>query len=276
MSSVRAHWPEYVCEAVCLGLFMVSAACFATAFQHPVSPVSLAMAPALVGRVPMGLAMGATAMAIVYSPIGRRSGAHMNPAITLTFLRLGKMAKADAAFYIAAQFAGGLAGILVATALLARLPAHPSVNYVATLPGPAGPVVALLAEAIISFGMMSMILGLTNHPRFNRYTGFCAGLLVCTYIVIEAPLSGMSMNAARSLGPALLAGSLDSMWIYGAAPLVGMLAASELYLSRHGAARVRCAKLHHPATGPCIFHCQFGDLAAPVHAAGLPVREVSA
>jgi aquaporin Z len=113
--------------------------------------------------------------------------------------------------------------------------------------------VAFVAEAAISFGMMLAILCVSNHARFSRLTGVCAGVLVCFYIAVEAPLSGMSMNPARSFGPALLAGSLDTLWIYFSAPLAGMLLAAAAFIARHGRARVRCAKLDHAPSVPCIF-----------------------
>ena len=103
MRTFRDHWPEYASEALCLGLFMLSAASFATLLQHPASPLALAHRSGWTARLPMGVAMGLTLVAIVYSPLGGRSGAHMNPAVTLTFLRLGKVALALAAGYIAAQ-----------------------------------------------------------------------------------------------------------------------------------------------------------------------------
>jgi aquaporin Z len=92
---MRAHWPEYVSEAAGLGLFMVSACVFATALSHPASRLVQALPDPLVRRMLMGLAMGTTAVALIYSPWGRRSGAHLNPATTLTFWRLGKVATPD-------------------------------------------------------------------------------------------------------------------------------------------------------------------------------------
>jgi aquaporin Z len=240
---------------------MLSAAGFATLLQHPASPLAMGGASAI-GRLPMGAAMGLTAIALIYSPWGRRSGAHMNPAVTLTFLRLGKITPLDAAMYVAAQFTGGFAGIVLATVALNHLPADASVNFVATRPGAAGPAAALLGESLISFGMMLVVLVVSNHPGRSQWTGVCAGVLVCAYIVIEAPLSGMSMNPARSLGPAWLAGALDSMWIYIAGPLGGMFVAAEVYVRVHGHERVRCAKLHHPDHVPCIFRCRIGDRPA--------------
>lgn len=238
---------------LCLAAFMCSAALFATLLQHPASPWRMTTSDGWTARVPMGAAMGLTAIAIIYSPPGRRSGAHMNPAVTLTFWRLGKIAPIDVAGYVAAQFAGGLAGIAAMTALLAGLPADPSVNYVATMPGPAGATVAFVAELIISAGMMLMILSVSSRPRWNRFTGLCAGALVFAYITLEAPLSGMSMNPARSLGPAILAGAFDSIWVYFTAPLAGMLLAAHVFVRQRGRAQVPCAKLDHAPHLPCIF-----------------------
>jgi aquaporin Z len=257
MRTLSEHWPEYVSEAACLGLFMVSAAGFATLLMHPLSPLAAWHASAAAQRIPMGMAMGLTAIAIIYSPLGRRSGAHMNPALTLTFLRLGKIAPADAAAYVAAQFIGGTGGILLATWFFRGLPAHPSVNYVATVPGADGPAVAFLAEAAISFGMMLMVLVVSNTARLARFTGLFAGALVAVYIVCEAPFSGMSMNPARTFGPALFAHTARSLWIYFTAPPLGMLLAGELFVGIRGRARVKCAKLHHPSNVRCIFKCGF-------------------
>jgi aquaporin Z len=259
MRTFFQHWPEYTFEALCLGLFMVSAAGFATLLQHPSSPLSIWPGSTWAQRIPMGIAMGLTLVGIIYSPLGGRSGAHMNPAVTLTFLRLGKMRAADAAGYIAGQFLGGILGIAVATRLLDGLPADPSVNFVATVPGPAGTSVAFAAEAAISFGMMLTVLAVSNTPRIARLTGLCGGLLVAGYITFEAPLSGMSMNAARTLGPALLAHTEHSLWVYFTAPLIGMLLAAETFVRARGHARVRCAKLHHPMHVRCIFKCGYSN-----------------
>ena len=257
LSAVRSHWPEYAIEAGCLALFMLSAAVFATLLQHPASPWMVQTMPAFVSRLPMGGAMGLTAIAIIYSPFGRRSGAHMNPAVTLTFLRLGKIRRVDALFYVVAQFLGGLAGIAGATWLLRGLPAHPSVNYVATMPGADGPVIAFAAELLISFGLMTVILRASNHPRLASWTGVLAGALVMTYITVEAPLSGMSMNPARTFGPAFFAHIWDALWIYFVAPPLGMLLAADVYVRVRGARAVWCAKLHHQNHKRCIFRCAY-------------------
>jgi aquaporin Z len=255
MEKRRAHWTEYGIEATCLALFMMAAAGMATLLQHPASPLAGWSGSPLLQRIPMGVAMGLTCAALIYSPLGARSGAHMNPSVTLTFLRLGKIAPLDAAGYVAAQFGGGVAGVAIATWALNGLPADPSVNYAATVPGQAGSGVAFVAEVLISFVMMSVVLRMSNAPRLAPFTGIGAGVLVATYIVLEAPFSGMSMNPARSLGSNLPAALLSPLWIYFTAPPIGMLLAGEWYARRHGLAQVRCAKLHHPRSARCIFHC---------------------
>jgi aquaporin Z len=209
----------------------------------------------------MGVAMGLTAAALIYSPWGRRSGAHFNPATTLTFWRLGKIAPADAALYALGQSAGGILGVLLAAALVGPPLGAPDVLYVATLPGAAGPAGAFVAEVAITFVLMSVVLRASNTARLARFTGLFAGALVATYITLEAPLSGMSMNPARSLASALPAGAWSPLWIYFTAPPLGMLLAAELYLRRRGAAAVFCAKLHHDTTQRCIFRCRYAELA---------------
>ena len=251
--ALKHHWPEYLIEAACLGLFMVSAFSFAALLEHPSSPVHQAIANSTLRRFLMGLAMGSTAIAIIYSPWGQQSGAHINPSTTLTFFRLGKVAKWDAVFYVSGQFLGGSAGAIAAARLLHSWAAHASVNYVVTRPGPWGPRAAFAAETVISFMLMMVILHVSNHAKLHKLTGLCAGALVAAYITIEAPISGMSMNPARSFASAFAGNSWTSLWVYFTAPLIGMLAAAEVYTRKQGVSRVGCAKLHHENNKRCIF-----------------------
>jgi aquaporin Z len=242
-------------EAWGLGMFMISAGVFTTLLEFPDSPAREAIPDPVPRRVLIGLAMGLTAIGIIYSPWGQRSGAHINPSVTLTFLRLGKIAPWDAVFYIIAQFIGGTAGMVVVAMALRAMFAQPVVEYVVTIPGPAGAGVAFAAELVISLGLMLMILLLSNTDRLTRFTGIVAGLLVATYITVEAPLSGMSMNPARTFASAAPSGIWTGVWVYFTAPILGMLAAGEISRLAHDA-QVGCPKLHRSPHHRCI-HCGY-------------------
>jgi aquaporin Z len=253
----RSHWPEYGMEAALLGLFMISACGFTVLLEHPSSPVYQALPSAFVRRWLIGLAMGGTAIALIYSPWGQQSGAHFNPATTLAFFRLGKVAPRDAAAYVLAQFVGGAVGVMVIAAALGPLLGHERVHYAATLPGAYGVGVAWAAEFVITFILMSVILRVSN-SRLARYTGLFAGALVATYITLEGPISGMSMNPARTLASALGAHDWTALWVYFTAPPLGMLAAAEAYVRLRGRSAVFCAKLHHDNSRRCIF-CEYRE-----------------
>jgi aquaporin Z len=256
-ATLRKHWPEYMIEAAGLGTFMISACSVAILLEHPGSPVRQALPDPLVRRLLMGMAMGLTFVGIAYSPWGKQSGAHLNPAVTLTFFRLGKVGGSDAAFYVAAQTAGGAAGVVLVAGLAGGLLAHPSVNYVVTVPGAWGIGAALAAEALMALGIMTIVLVASNDHRLMRATPLLAGILVATYITVEAPISGMSMNPARTLASALSAGTWTALWVYVLGPLAGMLLAAELYVRGRARHPVRCAKLHHLNDRRCIFRCGF-------------------
>jgi aquaporin Z len=246
------HWREYLAEAAALALFMISASLFTTLLEHYQSPLKELMPDPFSRRVLMGAAMGLTAAAIIYSPLGARSGAHMNPSVTLAFVRLGKVARADAAFYILAQFGGGLLGMLLAHGVLGEFLAEPAVDFITTRPGSAGELAAAGGELAISFVMMTVLLRVAASPRSRPWTGAVAAALVMLNITFEAPLSGMSMNPARTLGPALLSGAFDGLWLYIVVPPLGMVAAAELFRRRR-ARQPPCAKLNHSHGVRCIF-----------------------
>lgn len=259
LRALRSHWPEYLIEAALLGLFMVSASGFTILLEYPGSPAVAALPDAFVRRMLIGIAMGLTAVALILSPMGKRSGAHFNPAVTLAFWRLGKVQPWDAVFYVVAQFLGGVVGVAIVAAAIPRLLADPSVNFVATLPGAAGIGAAFAGEFAISFVLMLTVLNVSNHARLARHTPFFAATLVATFITFEAPLSGMSMNPARTFGSAFVGHLWTGLWIYFTAPVIAMQFAALVY--RRSGRVVYCAKLHHHNGARCIFNCAFGELA---------------
>jgi aquaporin Z len=253
LDTVRAHYPEYLIEGWALGMFMISAGVVTTLIEAPMGLRST-LADADLRRALIGAAMGLTAVALIHSPWGKRSGAHMNPAVTLTFLRLGHIARADAFFYILAQCVGGTLGVLLVHAWLRDAFSQPPVSFVTTVPGAHGLLVAALAEFAISFATMTTILRASNSARYMRFTGAFAGVLVALWITFEAPLSGMSMNPARTLASALPSGIWTGFWIYLLAPLAGMQAAAAVHLVLRGTQSVVCSKLMHTDDQRCI-HC---------------------
>jgi aquaporin Z len=232
MRHARVFRPDYAIEAMCLALFLVSAVAFTVLLEHPDSPVRMSLVDPFLRRALMGLAMGLTAAALIYSPLGMRSGAHMNPAVTLAWARVGRMRPHHAVGYVAAQFAGGILGMAASSLLFASRIADESVAWVSTRPGAAGPLPAFVAELAMTSVLMFVVLELSAQARWQRWTGAVAATLVALYITFEAPLSGMSINPARSFGPAVFAGDFSHLWIYFAAPTIGALLAAELHHRR--------------------------------------------
>jgi len=203
-------------EAAGLGLFMLSASLFATFLEHPASPLRRTLPSPLLRRALMGLAMGGTAVGIIYSPWGKRSGAHSQS------LRHPELPPAGQ---------GWLPGMRPSTwpprcsadspvscspsRLLRPLDRGPPRELRGHGPRPRRPPGRLRAEALISLGMMLTVLTASNAERLARYTGLIAALLVTTYITFEASLSGMSIEPRReSCDPPIPAGTWSVLWIY--------------------------------------------------------------
>ncbi len=260
MEAFKKNWPVYLMESFALGLFMFSAALFTVLLEAPGYPGREALPQEWMRRAGIGIAMGLTAMLNIYSPWGKVSGAHMNPSVTLTFLRLGKIRVEDALFYVFFQFGGAVAGLWAARRVLGKALSEAPVLSIVTRPGVWGEPAAFAAEFLISFLLMAVVLKSSNHSRFNRWTGVFAGALVALYILIEAPVSGMSMNPARTFASSLSAGNWQGLWIYFTAPLLGMLLAGELYAHREGFEKVFCAKLVHSPEARCLFRCSYGKI----------------
>lgn len=242
----------WIADGALLGLFMVSVVVFAAIIYSPVSPWSGLLTSDLARSLAMGAAMGGTLIALVYSPMGAFSGAHMNPAFTLAFLRLGRIRLLDAAGYIAAQFVGGLLGAVAIGRVIGPAFTDEPVSWATTRPGAFGVPAAFAAEFVMALALMLTVLNVSNRERTAKATGLIAGGIVALYIAFEAPVSGMSMNPARTLASAVPSGVFDSIWIYFTAPLAGMLAASEMFARLPCFPRAHCCKLNH--AGPCE-HC---------------------
>src|SRR5215475_14566380 len=228
--TLHEHWPEYLIEAWGLGTFMVSASIFGTLLFAPASPLPGLLSSDFARLALMGIAMGLTALGIVVSPWGRRSGAHINPAFTITFWRLGKVAHWDAVFYVGAQFVGGLVGVLLMIPMLGRPFTEVPVRYVVTVPGPRGVEAAFIGELLIAVITMAVVLNLSSRPRLAPWTPYAVAVLVASWVTFESPYSGFGMNPARTVASAMPADDWTAMWVYIVGPIAGMLVASQLFL----------------------------------------------
>jgi aquaporin Z len=210
------------------------------------------------GRAIFGIAMGVTAISIVYSPWGARSGAHLNPSVTLSFAWLRKLHPLDAVAYVFAQFLGGALGFALIARLAGSFLLGPPANAIVTKPGSGGVPVAFVSETLIAFVLMSIVLIVSNAPApLSRWTGVAAGTLVALFVTFEAPYSGMSMNPARTLASALVAHDFTAIWIYFSAPPFGMFLAAAAFVIVRGRRAVRCGRLNHTGPSPCIFNCSY-------------------
>ncbi len=257
LDAVATHWVLYFFEALELAIFMISACVFTVFLFDPAYPAFHLFPSSVFRRVLMGIAMGITAVLIIRSPMGKRSGAHFNPAITITYFRLGKVAPRDAAFYVLFQFFGGLLGVGIASLAFGHTLADPSVEYAITIPGRWGIWAAFCAEFFMAGLLMAVVLWMTNHPSLATYTSYVVGILIAIYILVFAPVSGFSINPARTVGSAVFANVWTAVWLYFVAPMLGMLGAAELYVRSHGSDRILCAKLHPDRQYPCPFVCTF-------------------
>jgi aquaporin Z len=187
---------------------------------------------------------GSIGALIAVSPIGRISGAHINPAVTLAFWLEGKLAWRDAACYVLAQFLGSLVGA-VPLRLWGRM--GESVAFGATEPGAGVPVwAAMVGEAGVTFLLVLAIFTAAAHPRTRRFTPLTMPAVLSVLVWLEAPLSGTSANPARSFGSALVAGVPLQPWIYMAGPALGaILYAGFVRLEAIRLPRVTVARLFH-------------------------------
>ena len=239
LAALRQHWPHYLAETVGIAFFVGCSGLLALLVKHPASPMHQALPDnALLRRALIGLGVCFVLVLIVYSPWGKRSGAHINPAVTLAFWQLGIIKPADALWYVLAQLAGAIGAAQVLKYVFGPLYAHPAVAY--TVTQPVSPtrqdhLIAFGAEFFISFLLMLVALQALHSARLKKWTGWLLGATLGLCVTFEAPLSGMSLNPARTLGTAVAAGSYRGLWVYWLAPPLAMwLAAVAFRRFHHG------------------------------------------
>jgi aquaporin Z len=192
-------------------------------------------------RLITGFLFGTTGALIALSPVGERSGAHINPIVTLAFHLMGKLDLRVSLGYVAAQLAGAILGSLP---LLAWGAMGRSVAFGATVPGDGYSVGAVLfGEVITTFAMVTLLCVFLGFRRIRPLTPAIFPILYAVMVYVESPISGTSTNPARSLGPAVISGQWEGWWIYWIGPVIGSLAACAACSAL--AKRITVAKVYH-------------------------------
>lgn len=258
--AIQTHWREYLMEGTEIAVLMLSTCICGALIYSRDSPLrDVNLSPASKSML-MGVSIATTTFLIIRSPFGRRTGAHFNPAVTLTFFWLGRVHRWDATCYVMAQFAGAVAGVLVADQIPGLQLSATPIRYLVTIPGSHGSAVAFLGEYLLSAALMGVVLYSSNHRRLTRFAPLFVGLLTVSYFAFSPSISGYSINPARSFSSALFAWIWQGIWIYFLAPALGMLTAATFYIRTFGPDSVYCAKVFHDLRSVCPFFCRFQRL----------------
>jgi len=159
---------------------------------------------------------------LILSPLGRASGGHMNPAISLTMWRFGVFPGAGVVPYTVAQLLGSVVGVLAARVVWGEVIAERPVVYAALQPGPLWTIAELFAAETVSMAVIVLIVGIClARDRVARFVPWVVGVLIGTAIAVLGTSTGGSVNPARQFGPAVMSGETHFLWVYLLAPMVG-------------------------------------------------------
>jgi aquaporin Z len=233
------HWGEWLAEMLGTALLFGVGFCVVAVLVSPRSPVAHEVAG--VRFLLVGLNFGLLSGLIAVSPLGRRSGAHLNPAVTLAFWLRGHVHRHDLAGYLAAQFAGALIGTAAFALALGRWAT--SIRHARTSPAPVGTAAGVAIEAALTFGLIATVFVSLGVPRLVHRTPVLVGIALTGLIWVGSPRTGASLNPARSLAPALIDGHLTDLWVYFVGPALGAVAAALVAMACGW--RALTAKLFH-------------------------------
>jgi aquaporin Z len=260
IEALRVHWKEYLMEAAELAMLMLCICCAGALFYSRKSPLANLDLSWCARTAMMGVSVAAATFAIIKSPFGRRSGAHFNPALTLSYFRLRRIHRWDALGYVMGQFLGGIGGVFLAHQILGTSLSDFPVRFVVTTPGRNGELFACLAELMTSFTLMGVVLIASNHRRLARVSPLFVAMVTVFSYLSSASIAGYSVNPARSFSSGLFAHIWWGIWIYLFVPCLGMVTAAYVYESVAGPDRIYCAKVFHDCRSICPFNCRFHDL----------------
>lgn len=250
----RHAWRLLLAELVGTAVLVAVGLSFVILDTSPAGPVAPVLGPH--ARLALtGFLFGSTGALVAVSWVGKESGAHINPVVTLAFVARGHMRPLLGAGYVAAQLAGAVLGTapLVVWGATGR-----AVDLGATMPGPGyGPLAAFGGEVATSAALVVLLFTFVGNKRLRAFTPLLFPPLYAVMVLLEAPISGTSTNPARSLGPAVVADVWHAWWVYWAGPLLGALigvALTRLHPLRE--LEVEAAKVYHFGFDP---HGLLGD-----------------
>jgi aquaporin Z len=211
-------WRAWLAEAVGTALLVLAIVLGAALALAAGSPLADALPGPGARFLALGVLVAPFVALLALSPVGRASGAHLNPAVTLAFWVLGRLGRRDLAGYVAAQLAGGLAGAAAGRALLPR---HAWESIGGTVTHPGVPAVAAFAlEGGMTALLLVVILSFVSSERLARLTPVAIVPVLAAIIWLGSPWTGASINPARSEGPAVAFGDLADLWLYLLAPSI--------------------------------------------------------
>jgi len=237
----KFNWPIFQYEFLGTGLLLLIGLSLVIAMFGVGSPLVKLIPDIGARRIITGFLFGSTGALIAISPLGKVSGAHINPVVTMTFLLFGKIDRRSALSYVLGQFAGAVVGCIP---LLAWGELGRSISFGATMPGQGFAIsTVILGEIITTFTMVSLLTLFLGYRNLRPYTPAIFPILYSIMSYFEGGLSGTSTNPARSFGPAVLSGYWYDWWIYWIGPVTGAFL-STLVMS-FVAKRITEAKIYH-------------------------------
>jgi aquaporin Z len=246
------HWREWSAELAGTALLLIGGLSAVTLDFGAHSRVAPLVPSHSLRLLLTGALFAGTGALIAISPLGRVSGAHLNPAVSLAFWISRKMHDHDVVAYVIAQCMGGVLGAGMVRLVWSD---SASVGFGVTRPGPGiVPGAAAAIEAGMTAVLVLTILLFVSRMRTARWTPLAVWLVVTVLVWQGAPLTGTSLNPARSLGPAAVAMNLQNLWVYLVGPPAGALAAALLVMSRTRLRPVTAKLFHDPGYRSIFMH----------------------